>query len=399
MHLTDFQRIVAMNTIESIGVGLVNIFIPIYLLELGFSLPTVIAWLLTLHLSILVGAFGTVFLSNIIGLVRCWYIRIVFTALLFSGLLLLPSHPEFLFVLAIISGIEAALFWIPYNILIVRKTEDATMGSSLAFVSNIGSVVGILVPGIAALLIVYFGYNLLFAIAFFFILLSIIPVLPLYQEKTEFRFNRSAMLETIRTNRHFILPEIFDNLGQDAQVVWTLFVFIAALTVLDIGLLGVLAGLIGMIVTYIAGRLIDRWNAKAVIRSSAIATTLMWLASYAVAVYIPTPFMLYLVTALRGLVLGVFVTAYGAIMFNRARSGDAQFLVLREIPTILGRTLLFLIVLALLAIGEFELVFLAVAFLSLYFWFNDLDALVARPDVGNKDTVRILPNPRSNNVQ
>jgi hypothetical protein len=88
--------------------------------------------------------------------------------------------------------------------------------------------------------------------------------------------------------------------------------------------------------------------------------------------------MLYLVTALRGFALGIFASAYGAIMFNRARSSDAQFLVLREIPTIGGRVILFLFALYFISIDQVELTFLLVAALSTYFWFNNINKLTDR---------------------
>jgi MFS family permease len=383
--MTDFQRIVAMNTLAGVGMGLVGIFIPIYLLELNYSFFTVISWLLVHHLSLLFGAFLVVYVSNTIGLVRCWYVRTILVTLFFGGLLLLPSYPILLFAIALVSGMESAFFWIPYNILTVRKTEDTTIGSSLAFMSNVGSAVGIAVPGLAALLIISYGYGILFAVALVFILVSIVPVLSLRHEKTDFQFNMPAIKKIVSENKSFILPEILDNLGQDAQIIWTLFIFITALTVLDIGVLGVLVGLIGMGVTYATGKLIDRWDKKTIVRIGAVATTFMWVVSYLVAIYSPTQVMLYVVTALRGLALGVFVAAYGAIMFNRARSADAQFLVLREVPTIFGRMLLFVITLALLSIGQFELIFIVVAIFSLYFWFNNLDSLIKRPQVRNSD--------------
>ena len=200
-----------MNTLAGVGMGLVGLFIPIYLLELGNSVFTVVVWLLTHHLSLLLGAFLAVYISNSIGLVRCWYVRIILVTILFIGLFILPSYPDILFVLAFISGVESAFFWIPYNILVVRKTEDLTIGSSLAFMSNVGSAVGIIVPGIAALLIVVYGYNILFAIAFIFILVSIIPVLPLRHEKTNFQFNLSEIRSIVPNDTACLTPPIQES--------------------------------------------------------------------------------------------------------------------------------------------------------------------------------------------
>lgn len=365
-----------MNTLAGVGMGLVGLFVPIYLLELGYSVSAVIFWLMLHHVTIAVGAFAAVFFANKIGLVRCWYIRIILVTLLFGGLYLIPKIPELMFVTALVSGMEAAFFWIPYNILTIRKTEEKTMGSSLAFMSNVGAALGIIVPAISAFIIIGYGYNLLFLIAFIFILASIWPVLPLRAEKTHFHFHLGEVKRIARENRHFIVPEILDNLGQDAQVIWTIYLFVTAFTVLDIGLLGVISGIVGMIVTHIVGGLIDSRDKKVIMRFGAVATTIMWAVSYFVALYAPLPAILYIVTTLRGFALGIFACAYGVVMFNRARSSDAQFIVLREIPTILGRVIVFSITLLFIALGKFELSFLVVSLISIYFWFNNTDKLI-----------------------
>jgi MFS family permease len=365
-----------MNTLSGVGMGFVGIFVPIYLLQLGFPLSTVILYLMIHHISLLAGAFLSIFISNKIGLVRCWYIRVFLITLLFTGLHFLSVNHSIVFMLGIISGIESAFFWIPYNIFTVRKTDRATMGSSLAFMSNIGSAVGLVIPLVAALIIVSYGYSVLFAVALFFILISLVPVLVLRKERTHFQFSFKSMIDIARKNRHFILPEIFDNLGQDAGVIWALFIFTAGLTVLDLGYLGVMGGIVGIVVTYITGFLIDKWHKQKVIRFGAIFTTLTWIGSYLIAIYLPTPVMLYVVTVLRGFAIGIFAMSYGAVMFNRARSDDAQFIVLREIPTILGRVVVFTASLIFISMGHFELTFIVVGILSLYFWFNNLKVLI-----------------------
>ena len=378
--MSDFNRVVAMNTLGGIGMGMVGVFTPIYLLELGYSFPIVVSWLLTHHVSLLISAFLAVWVAKRIGLVQCWYLRTFFVGLLIMGLYLLPGHAWLLFPLAFVSGLESALFWIPYNIFTVRKTESGSMGSSLAFMQNVGSVVGILTPGVAALVIVIYGYNLLFVIAAIFIALSLVPVLALRKEKVSFEFSWRAVKEIASKNKSFIIPEILDNLGQDAQIIWTLYIFITALTILDIGFLGVLVGIIGIFVTYSTGRLIDQWDVQAVVRFGAMSATVLWIASYFVAIYDPSPLMLYAVTALRGFAIGIFATSYATLMFNRARAADAQFLVLREVPTIFGRVVLFLATLFFISIGHIELTFLLVAALSLYFWFNNLNRLMGKEE-------------------
>ena len=375
MLKSHFQRIIAMNTLSGIGMSLIGIFTPIYFLHLNYPVSNVILYLVIQHTTILVGAFLVVYLSNIIGLVKCWYIRVVFVSLLLIGLLVLPKYPNILFLLAFINGLEAAFFWIPLNILMIRKTEEKSMGSSLALMSNVSSVFGIITPLISAFIIINFGYNLLFVLALMFVMFSILPILSFSNEKTAFHFKLSRIKEIVAENKHFIIPEILDNLGQDAQVVWSLFLVITALSVLDIGVLGVVSSLIGIIITHITGKFIDQSDKKKIVRFGAVATTITWFLSYLIAVYSPTPLLLYVITMLRGFSLGIFASAYGVIMLNRARQSDAQFIVLREIPTVFGRLFIFTMTLIFISYNKIELSFLMVSILSIYFWFNNLDVL------------------------
>lgn len=289
-----------MNTLSGIGMSLIGIFTPIYFLHLNYPVSNVILYLVIQHTTILVGAFLVVYLSNIIGLVKCWYIRVVFVSLLLIGLLVLPKYPNILFLLAFINGLEAAFFWIPLNILMIRKTEEKSMGSSLALMSNVSSVFGIITPLISAFIIINFGYNLLFVLALMFVMFSILPILSFSNEKTAFHFKLSRIKEIVSKNKHFIIPEILDNLGQDAQVVWSLFLVITALSVLDIGVLGVVSSLIGIIITHITGKFIDQSDKKKIVRFGAVATTITWLLSYLIVIYSPTPLLLYVIMMVLG---------------------------------------------------------------------------------------------------
>lgn len=376
-RLTDFQKIIAMNTINGIGTGLVGIFIPIYLLEQHFSIFTTITWLLVHHATLLLGAFIAIYTSNHIGLVRCWYIRILLITILFTGLILLPTHHRLLFFLALISGLESAFFWIPYNIFTVRKTEYRTTGSSLALMKNIKSIVGIFIPAIAAFLIVSFGFNTLFIVALTCIICSIIPVLSMTEEKTYVNFSLGELSEIARKNKRFIIPEILDNVTGDAPVIWSLFIFITALTIIDLGILGVIAGLTGIVITYTTGKLIDNWSNKHIVRFGAGVTALTWFLSYIIAIYIPTPAFLYIITILRGFALGIFVSGYETLIINRIRGyKDAHMIVLREIPTVIGRAILFVLTLILISIGKIGVIFLIASIAPLYFLFTNLDILM-----------------------
>ena len=83
--------------------------------------------------------------------------------------------------------------------------------------------------------------------------------------------------------------------------------------------------------------------------------------------------MFYLATIFATLSLKVFLVPYSSLMYNQARKDDAQFIVLREIPTVLGRIILFSI--AILLHNQLPTLFLLIGVLFIYFLFLDTKKL------------------------
>lgn len=373
--MTDFLRVVSFKTFSGFAEGLVALFIPIYLLEHGYSLAEVILWMLVHHLSVLLFAFFAVKISNKYNLVANWYIRIPVYLLFIVSILLIPTVPAVFIPSAIFSGMEVALFWIPYNILMVRLTKPENMSSALATISNAGKIVGMFTPLISALVITGLGYDFLFVASLLLSALAIIPVLRFIAMKTDFSFTNESFIKIYQENKAFVVPEILDNLAEDAIPVLAIFLFMAGLTVLDIGYLGVITGIAGIIASQLFAHLSDRVNRKGMFRFAAWLLTVSWVAVFLVLAFVATPVWLYIVSTIAGFATGLFANSYGSYMFNRARKYDAQFLVLREIPTITGRAILFVLALTFIHFGVAEYIFLVVAATCLYFCFYRLENL------------------------
>ncbi len=370
------NRILQMMSLNGLGLGLVSVFIPIYLLELGYPFYMVMLWLIIHHGTLLIGAFVTVYISNRIGLIRCLYIRFV---LLIASLLLLfvlPSYPILFYIIPIISGFESALYWIPLNILFVRKTETKTMGSSMSKFFNYPKIIGLFAPLIGAFIITKFSYPVLFFIAMCLVFVSMIPLLPLRSEKTHFRFTWAAVKEIWQKNKVYFIPEIVDNFAEDAGVILTLFIYLNLLNVLDIGWIGTVTSLVVVLFTYFVGDMTDTKNKHKLIRVGAVLLSLSWCINFVIGEFIPYIWLFYIATIITTLSLKTFLVPYQSLMFNSARaSHDAQFLVLREVPTIIGRFIVYGLALALH--NHLPVVFLIIALVFVYFWFFDTRKLAS----------------------
>jgi len=372
-----FSKILQMMSLNNFAMAFVSVFIPIYLLQLGYSFVIVMLWMVIQHSSLLLFAFVTVYISNRIGLVHSLHIR--FALLLTYFLLLLfglKDFPWLIYIIPIIAGAESAFYWIPLNIMFVRNTKESDMGSSVSKFFVLPSILAIASPVIGAFIAVHYGFNTLFFLAMFLLFFTFLPVISLSSEKTNFIFTWAKVREIYKNNKQYFIPEVIDNLAEDAAVVFSVFVYLSLLSTIQVGILGTLTACVGLLFTLTLGKLTDKWNKFKLLKIGAITLSLAWFVNFAVGTYAPTQWPLYVATILASFALKIFLVPYSSLLYNQARKDDAQFIILREVPVVLGRVILYGT--ALLMYNHLPILFLAIGILFSYFWFLDGRKLVAR---------------------
>jgi MFS family permease len=363
-----FRKILGMMSLNSFAMSFVGIFIPIYLFSIGYTFQQIMVWLIINHTSILLFAFVTVRLSNKIGLVHTLHIRFLLLLTYFSLLIFgLKNVPSLFYIIPIIAGAEAAFYWIPLNILFVRNTKEETMGKSMSRFFVVPKALSIVGPLIGAFIAVRYGFNILFGFSMFLLFFTFLPILSLRSEKTNFIFSKEKFKEIWKNNKQYFLPEVIDNLAEDAMALWTIFIFLQLASTLEVGIIGTITGVASLLFTLTLGKLTDNWDKHKLIKIGAILVSAVWLINFFIGEFFPNQYLFYVATIFATLSLKVFLVPYSSLMYNQARKDDAQFLVLREIPTVLGRVILFSI--AILLDNHLPLIFLAVGIIFIYFWF------------------------------
>jgi len=365
-----FSKVLKMMSLNGFAMSFVAIFVPIYLFNLGYSFQMVMIWMMIHHATLLLFAFITVKVSNKIGLVHSLHVR--FGLLLTYFLLLLfglKDIPVLFYIIPIISGAESAFYWIPLNILFVRNTKEKNMGKSMSKFIVIPKAISMAGPLIGAFITIHYGFNILFAFAMFLLFFTFLPILSLRSEKTNFIFSKAKFKEIWQKNKQYFVPEIIDNLAEDAMALWTIFIFIQLASTLEVGIIGTITSVASLFFTLTLGKLTDQWNKHKLIKIGAFLVSVVWFVNFTIGEFFPNQYLFYIATIFATLSLKVFLVPYSSLMYNQARKDDAQFLVLREIPTVLGRLILFSI--AILLNKHLPLIFLSVGIIFIYFWFLD----------------------------
>jgi MFS family permease len=366
----NFNKILQMKSLNSFAMAFVSIFIPIYLLNIGYSFQMVMVWMIITHTSLLICAFVAIYTSNHIGLVHSLHIRFILLLIYFSLLLFgLKDFPVLFYVIPILIGAEGAFYWMPLNILFIRNTEKETMGKSMSKFLVVPKVLSMFSPVIGAFIALHFGFLSLFALAMFLLLFVFLPILSLKSEKTNFIFSWHKVREIFKENKHYFIPEVIDNLAEDAMVIFTIFIYIKLASTLQVGIIGTITAIASLFFTLTLGKLTDNWNKHKLLKIGAVLVSLVWFINFVVGEFIPNQWLFYISTIFATFALKTFLVPYGSLMYNQARKGDAQFMVLREIPTVLGRIILFS--LAILLHNQLPILFLLVGLTFIYFWFLD----------------------------
>lgn len=370
----QLHRVIQMTIIDTFGSGLVSVFIPVYLIVLGYSLKMVMFWYLIQEVVFLITTYLSVYSSNKIGLVHTLQIKFIFQLSTLVLLFILPLNSQIFFLVPIMIGLNMAFHWIPLNILFLRNTIKDSIGSSLSKLSAYPKFFTMFCPIIGAFIISQYNYQVLFIIAILIISASSLPLWPLRSEKTNFIFTKDSVKKIWNENKVFFIPEIMSSIGETSQVLLMVFIYIKLLNVKQVGLIGSITLLASVAFTITIGRLADKWNKPIMIKIAAILCSISWLFCFYIGVIKPSPWLFYIATFILSLSIRAFVVPYQSLLFNNGRRSDAQFIVLREIPNVSGRIILYSF--SILFTEYFHYVFIMAALSFIYFLFFDTRKLV-----------------------
>lgn len=172
----ELKEIYLNLVISFFAVSMIDLFIPVYLLGLGYSLlEASLFWIVFLVFIFLSYPFSAV-LSERIGVKHTILLSvpplIVFYFLMYS----LNSNAFPVLLLAALLGICKGIYWVPLNIDFVEHLHRRAKGKEVSY-SQIAPKLGrVLGPIIGAFILLSFGFQLLFLFVIVFLFASILPL-------------------------------------------------------------------------------------------------------------------------------------------------------------------------------------------------------------------------------
>lgn len=363
------KNLYIMQSIQGFALSMIGIFLPIYLLTLGYSVRNVIVFFIFHYSFLLFFSFFALRIAGKIGLIQTIILRFPFLFTYLAFFYFLKSVDIPLVLIAFFSGLDSALFWMPLHIIFSKNTSSKKIGSETGKLFAIPKAAGIFAPLIGGVIAVKFGFGFLFILAFIILLIAIIPLLKMRLNSEHFNVPDKIKLENgkriFKKYKKYFFVEIFDNMAEEVgAIIYPIFVFLALDSITSVGYVGTLVKIGAAIFTFMVGRFSDRFSKKKIIKIAAILLIINWSIRY----FANSELLIYTFSILAGFFFILLVVPYTSLFYRISHEEKSDdFFVWREIPVNVGRLIILLI--ALLFVNHLNYLFPIAGLSYIYFLF------------------------------
>ncbi len=240
-------------------------------------------------------------------------------------------------VVAALGGVATFAYWMPLHILFVKHAEEKKMGSDLGLFVALPKIFGVAGPLVSAAVIPFFGFWPMFIVAGCGLIFSYLPLIGIKKNELMAEFRLSQSIQKIRKRKVLFFLEGFDNIIEESEWFWGIFVFLLIGSLATPGIVGGLEALGGALFALLVGKFANQ-HALKLIPAASVGLMVLW----AIRFFIDSPFSAYLASLGTSFVMTLFIVTYFSLIYKKIKNDDEEtFLILREIPTVLGRLVVF----------------------------------------------------------
>ena len=197
--MSNIHKIYSSHTIRSVALSLIGIYVPIYLLTLNYTLTQVLVFFVLTHIfALLIGFIVIIPLLKKYGpttvLKLSFPLHIAFLVLL----LMLETTEIPLVIIAMLNGAQNMAYWMPLNLLFIKHSDHADMGSNLGKFFALPKFFGIAGPLLSAILIPFVGFIWIFIITIVGLGISYIPLLKVDVTTVQVNLNFKSAWSRLR---------------------------------------------------------------------------------------------------------------------------------------------------------------------------------------------------------
>ena len=363
---TERKEIYLTLFLRSLALSLIGIFVPAYLITLGFSFRMTLVFLMVTYIAYTIFSPVAAEVAARLGVKRTALAGLFTTAIYIFMLYGISRFNYLLAPSAIVGGLAAMLFWIPINTHFVNNTDHKHMAEESGWLHGVVQLAAIVGPVAGALILSYFGFPLLYAISGGLLLVGAVPLFLTKGYKLNIKHN---WLDALNQDNMYYVYVFFIRsfFGISAAIVFPFYIYMSTLSFETTGFMAATVGLGTAIGAVFIGKLSDKIGRHKVMRAAALTNCLVWVAI----LFIDNIVALYALAVLLGLSIMALHIVVFAIFGNKVRSGKkvlAERIVFRDVGINLGCLFVFTVMVLFMPYA-FKIAFSLAATGALYFMF------------------------------
>ena len=344
-ELSELYMTVALRTF---ALSLISIFIPLYLLNLGYSLVDVLLFYITFCVLHSVFSYFAAKMSLRIGLKHSIAMSMPFLILFYILLYTLTPYNWPLSLLALVAAVQNSLFWVAFHMDFTKFSTKKVRGEEFSMLRIITSVLNVIGPMVGAVIISFLSFHYLFIFVSSLLIISLIPLFYSKDIRIRHEFSLEKMVKTSSLKNLVVFMGSGAEYGA-ALVVWPLFIFLIVGTYISLGIITSLATFLSLITVYLVGRLCDRFDRRRILKFGSVAHSLGWfLKSIA-----STGPQVVLINSFSGIVDSFKDIPYNTMVYDKAsKKSMVEFIVFREIALHIGKIIFFALIMLLVVLSR-----------------------------------------------
>lgn len=236
LRISETGKLFWAHTLLVVSMALVSVFVPIYLLKLGYHLPAILLFLAFQGLLSLPLQVGVAYAIPRIGPHRLMAVGIAMQVIYFLLLIDLPKHHWPLLLVAFFWAAYRTSYWIAFHINFSRSSHHLNSPRSVGMLQTVVTFAKGIAPAIGGICAQFFGIGSIYVVA---IVMSLLAIMPLLREpERPYRHAPSLRRLAFRKVRPDLLASFANGLTTISEsVIWPILVFIIVGTYASVGIL------------------------------------------------------------------------------------------------------------------------------------------------------------------
>ena len=318
--------------LKNFALSMIGVFVPIYLLTLGFELSQVLMYVLAFFSGSMLISF---FIGSIIAKIGlkhtiAFSMPISLSYILF--LYLLPRYQLPILPIALLGGIALSAYWIPFNTDFIRNSNEKFRAEETGMLFGIARLAIVIGPLIGAAILNFYDFNVLFGVVIACLIVAALPMLLGADLKDVINFNPKTILAP--NHRQYVLRFIFQGAAHTGEwVIWPLFIYLMAESILNVGGAASLTSLAAVLFAFAIGKSSHLISKTALIKIGALLYAGLWFVRQLANI----PSEIFLVSFFAGLFSSLIeIPLFTKAADDAVKENALEFMILREISLGIG---------------------------------------------------------------